>query len=960
MAASPVSPLVLTKLRLPAPRARLVQRERLVERLDMDTGASLLLLCAPAGYGKTTLLAEWARSLREQGAAVAWFAIDRGDDDPLCFASYLVASLAQAIGPIPELAQVAGLLRSSPEIDLQRILPDVINAVASCGRECILILDDYHLVSSPAIHSAVAYLVDHLPENAHIAIGARADPPLPLARLRGQGRLLEVRTPSLRFTLAETDFFLSNIMHLDLAPDIVALLETRTEGWVAGLQLLSLACGPDPDRLVAALGRGHRYLADYLFEEVFNRLPPEEQSFLLATSILERMCAGVCEAVTQAVDTLLIDPLSVIRPEPPVQQTASRASESPAAEPGANALSILERLDRSNLFVVALDDQGVWYRYHHLFRDFLLARLRRSHPERVPTLHRAACEWLAANSFLREAAAHAFQAQDWEYAAAFVEQHAFTLLIHSELASIYEWCAVFPEDVMAAHPQLCIMQCWPLVFRFRSENRPRVEARLQMAEQAIAALAGAQPAAELAEHAAVVRSFLSMAPDPAADAGAQLALARSAIGSYPSGHPGQFSGLLAAGYAYLALLDTRSAEDAFTSARQVARRGGLYFGVVESSFQLARLSHNQGRLRRVAEICRQAQADVTAMYASVVAATNDAVSTDFPEQEFPALGCLDIALGCALLEQDHLNAAEEHLLQGLERIGQRMNPYYLLIALVALFHLREFQRRPAEALAFLDRLDAAWPDIAFCTNGLRVVHALRLAREGSARANALAAAAGWLRAYTPASGTPLPGMGPFGAAEAFYLAGLAWYYAQVAVGNTQAALPYIARQLERAAAGGLDQRVIELSLLEAQAAEVGGDHARAMAALERALSLARPEGHLRIFDQGALLTRLLGEAATQGLARDDARRVLAAITAPAAASAAAESPSGLAHLVEPLSERELDVLRLMATGATNQAIAGTLVITVGTVKSHINHILGKLGARNRTEAVARAREYRLI
>ncbi len=241
------SPLVLTKLRVPAARPRLISRARLVDLLTPEHGASFILVCAPAGYGKTTLLAEWAQSLLTSGTAVAWVALDPGDDDPIPFSSYLIASLIQALGPIPELTQIAQLLRSSPEMDLQRILPAVINAIVSSDRECVLILDDYHLIGSPAIHSALAYLLEHLPENLRIAVGSRSDPPLPLARLRARGQLLEIRTAGLRFTIEETARFLNEVMQLELSAQGISVLEERTEGWIAGLQLAALSV-PGPCR----------------------------------------------------------------------------------------------------------------------------------------------------------------------------------------------------------------------------------------------------------------------------------------------------------------------------------------------------------------------------------------------------------------------------------------------------------------------------------------------------------------------------------------------------------------------------------------------------------------------------------------------------------------------------------------------------------------------------------------
>jgi LuxR family maltose regulon positive regulatory protein len=907
------SPIVLTKLRVPAVRPRLISRARLLDLLTPGKDAGLILVCAPAGYGKTTLLAEWAHSRATSGTAVAWVALDPSDDDPIPFMSYLIAGFIQALGPIPELNQIAQLLRSLPETDLRRILPAVINAIVSNDRECVLVLDDYHLIGSPAVHGALVYLLEHLPENLRIAIGSRSDPPLPLARMRARGQLLEIRTAGLRFTPEETARFLTDVMQLDLSAQGISVLEERTEGWIAGLQLaaLSVTGRADKEDFIAAFGGSQRYLVEYLMEEVVSRQPEEIRSFLLATSILERMCGDLCDAL--------------------------RGERAGSAE-------ILRRLEQTNLFLVALDDQGDWYRYHHLFREFLLTRLDKSHPEVIASLHRAASEWLAGVNLLREAAMHAFQTGDWEYAAAFVERHSFTLIVHSEISTIYEWCSAFPEEVMQRHPMLCLLQGLALAYGFRRQNRARVETRLHQADEVIAGMDDRQSAAGLTDFASVVRTFLAFAPDPAADPQDLLALTRRMRDVYPEGDPNPFTRLLTTGYAYLVLHDAKAAREAFEAARQIALREHLYFGIVESTFHLARLAHSQGLLRRAEELCRQGQADIAVLLAH-------------PERELPALGSLDIALGCVLLEQDRLDEAERHLRHGLDLMGGGMNPYYLMTAHIALARLHEIQGRPGQGLKTLDHLETAWPDVAFCTDGLRVTHSLRTSPRDP---GALADAESWCSSFASSLGGAdfMPGMGPFGAAEVYYLATLAWARAQIALGKSAAAMPTLTRQLDRADAHGLAGRVIELSLLEAQAWRTQGDNARARSALERALAAARPAGYLRIFDQGSVLTGLLVDAVQWSVHREYIERILATIGSPedlhpvrgGPEARSAHTPTG-----ERLSERELEVLRLIAQGATNQEIADRLVITVGTVKSHINHVLGKLDSHNRTEAVARAR-----
>ena len=917
---TPASALILTKIRVPATRPRIVPRTRLVEQLTTEAGTNLILVCAPAGYGKTTLLAEWSQTLLQNRVAVAWYALDSGDDGPIPFGSYLIASLTQALGPTSGLAHITQRLRSSPELDLQKILPAIVNAIVSSDRDCVMILDDYHLIGAPAIHSAISFLLEHLPEKMHIAIGSRSDPPLPLARLRARGQLLEMRAADLRFSADEAVRFLNEVMRLDLSTEMIYALEARTEGWIAGLQLaaLSLSGRSDKENFITSFTGSHRYLVEYLLEEVFNRQSDQVQSFLLSTAILERLCGPLCETI---------------------QGESSGGEE------------ILKQLEKANLFVVALDEQGYWYRYHHLFRDFLQARLNKTQPERVVSLQRAASEWHAAHGFLHEAVKHALLTRDWDFAAALVEQHGVSVALRGEFSTLYEWCAVFPEDVMRVHPALCLFQGNALAIGYSRQNRGRIEERLQQVEQAAAALEDKQMARLLIAQATTTRTILAaLTPDPAVDPREQFALAQRALSWLSEGDPARSAIALTVGYAHMALHDAVAGYKAMEEAKQLSLVCHNYFGVVEATFHQACLAHNQGQLRRAAQICRQGQADISAILAHT-------------DQELPVVGCLDIALGCVLLEQDRLEDAEQALLSGLDLIGWRLNPYYLMTAYLALFRLREIQGRSEEALAYLTRLEEAWPDVAFCTRGLRLAYDLRTMPEDP---DMLAEAVQWTQSFSSSLGdnVPPPGMGPFGAAEAYYLTYLAWVRAQISVGNSRIALSYLEWQLGLALSHGLTNRVIELSLLEAQARQAEGDDKRAWSALDRALSAAEPEGYVRIFDQGPALNQLLAEAVQRDIHRDFIERILAVIRIEShtSLSGTRDEATNWYRLDsgEQLSERELEIVRLIAGGATNQEIAEQLVITVGTVKSHINHILRKLDARNRTEAVARVRGLGLL
>ena len=907
------SPLVLTKLRVPKLRQRIVDRARLVASLD-ETDAGLILVSAPAGYGKTTLLAAWAQACARAGACVAWYSLDATDNDPMPFGAYLVASLSHALGRSDGLTEIAQVLRSSPEVDLQKVMSAVINALAVTECECLLTLDDYHLIASREIHQAIGFLLERHPDNLRIAIGTRSDPPLPIAKLRAQGKIAELRAADLRFTRDETADFLRNVMDLAVESDVVAALESRTEGWIVGLQLaaLSLAGRPvDPDSISTSQGNS-RFLIQYLLDEVVSRQADDVQDFLLATSVLERICAPLCDA-------LLTD---------------------------SDSARLLDQLERANLFVVALDDRAVWYRYHHLFREFLRARLEKAQPERTALLHRRASEWHESQGNLREAVRHAIETHDWEYAAELVERHGMATLMHSEYATVYEWCKVFPEATRRTHPFLCVLEAWTLVLAYRRDHRARVEQILQMAEEGAAALHDAERGRWLAGQAAVVRTFLGNVPDPHVDPRAELVVAQRALDLLDPGEPLRSTTMLMVSYSHLALDQVEQAYSALEETRTLALAGKNYYGATDAHFQQARLAHEQGQLRRAADLCLEGRADIAAVLGNT-------------EQELPAVGSLDIALGCVRLEQDRLTEAEQLLLHGLDVVGFHTGiPYYRFVASVALARVREIQGRYAESSAFLTPLQDLWPDIAFCVQALQMLQAIRSDSHDPAT---VARVVAWSHQFSQslAGDIPLPGLGPLGASEPYYIALLAWARARIIAGEPTEALAYLVPQLDLADRHGLKSRVMEVSVAEALARFALGDRGRAIDSLARALEIGESEGYVRSFDEGRTLTELLMDAAHRGIARSYVEHILQAIGSHSGHDASA-SRRAVDGLVESLTEREAEVLRLLDSGLPNREIADQLVISVGTVKRHTANIYAKLGVESRTQAIVRARSLGLL
>jgi len=470
--------LLSTKLQIPRAHRALVQRPRLLAQLDAcleqdATPASpafarkLTLICAPAGFGKTTLLSEWSRSLRASTPAlpVAWLSLDEHDDDPVPFWTYLIAALRSVDAGLGH--DAGRLLQGAEPPAAHAMLTPVLNGLAALDRGLVLVLDDYHLISSREIHEGLAFFLEHQPQNVHLVISTRADPPLPLSRLRARGQLTELRSDDLRFTAAEAATFLKSTMGLSLAPEEVQTLESRTEGWIAGLQLAALALqgtlsmqGRDGAReFISSFTGSHHYVLEYLTEEVVRRQPEPVRSFLIQTSIMDRLCGSLCDAVCAApgVDRAHL-PLGTHTP-----------SEALAGE------AMLAHLQERNLFIIPLDDERRWVRYHHLFADLLGNLLRKEFPpEQIRTLHRRASAWHEQHGSLEEAVKHALQAQDFEGSAALIARAAQGLLAHGRLSTLLRWTEALPEDALRAQPRLRLYQGWALHLSGRSDAAERM------------------------------------------------------------------------------------------------------------------------------------------------------------------------------------------------------------------------------------------------------------------------------------------------------------------------------------------------------------------------------------------------------------------------------------------------------------------------------------------------------
>jgi LuxR family maltose regulon positive regulatory protein len=907
--------LLATKLFVAQPRPDLVPRPRLFTRLDVGLEAGrCTLLSAPAGAGKTSLLAAW---LAQLDRPVAWLTLDERDQDPHQVLRYLVAAL-QTIAPASGREALAWLETPRPP-PAEVVVTVLVNDLAALPGPGLLVLDDYHLVRTPEVHAAVAFLLEHLPPGLHLVIASREDPPLPLPRLRARRQLTEVRAADLGFSVEEAAALLASGMGLRLEEAQVAALVDRTEGWAAGLQLAGLALRDRPDpAFVAAFAGGHRLVADYLMAEVLDRQPTPTRRFLLATGVLDRLCAPLCDALL--------------------------AADAPGDTQGR-----LEDLERANLFLVPLDDERVWYRYHHLFADALRARLaREAGADAAAAFHRRASAWFEREGLLPEAIDHALAGDAAEDAATCIEALTPTLFatmsIHQPLTA---WLAALPEPVVRARPLLCLAQAWLLIHRVE----------LVPAAAWIDAAAGALPAAgDGADPArgavAATRAYIAtVVPDTAPDraiAWAERALADLAPDDVA------FRGIagISLGQAALALGQLDRAERAFADVAAAARAAGLVQGSLTATTQQVNVQRLRGARRQALATGR----------AGLAWASGHVVPS--------TVGRLRTVLAELLLDEDDLAAALPLATEGLAAPREFGNaPPLVLLASLPLVRLRLAQGDAAAAgavLAEVRPLVQRGP-FAMVAQLLEAAEArLRLASGDGAGAVAWAADVAWAAPVEPMA---LADVLRF-AAAGVEAAGVTPARILIAHGRATgdaALLKQARRHLETAwqvAEGqGLGWLRLRVLILRALLADALGDREAALRSLAAAVAEAEPEGVIRPFlDEGELMAALL---ATLGAAVRDGREPAAGLSTAFLGTLLAAFPGQgpgprQTGLVEPLTARELEVLRLLASGRSNAELAAELFVEQSTVKTHLIHLYSKLGVRNRTQAVAHARALGLL
>ena len=907
--------LLTTKLYIPSTRPGLVHRARLIEQLDAGLHRKLTLISAPAGFGKTTLVTEWLDNLRGDSkkekqidTRIAWLSLDEGDNDPVRFLSYFITALNQVEGKDTTFGKGAlSMLQSPQPLPSEAILTSLINEFAELTDKFILVLDDYHLIETQPIHDALAFLLEHLPSQLHLVLATREDPHLPLSRLRASGQLSELRATDLRFTFSEVAEFLNHTMGLELSTEDIAVLETRTEGWIAGLQLaaISIQGREDAANLIKSFTGSHRLVLDYLIEEVLSQQAESVQDFLLQTSILNRLNGLLCDALTGQDD----------------------------------GQATLEMLDHSNLFIVALDEKRRWYRFHHLFSDLLFQRLKQIQPGQLPNLHQRASDWYAQNGFVDEAIEHALQGGDFIKAAQLIEEH---FDVASDDTKLFRWLGELPVEIISSNPRLCIFHARHL---FTNGQMKEAEQALLDAEHAFDPRSNEQTGNKPIEQdqqsdfdreviigmTAVIRAFLAIYQGNIQET---IDYSRQALNylpeqdvtwrslaAMPLGDANMFKGDIAAAY------------DVRMESLDMSKKSGNPYLILKSNGRATWTLRQQGKLKRVIELCEQHM-----QYANQCGISQTLVA-----------GWIMTIWGEALAELNDLAGAIQKAKKGVELIGSGSGNLALFgwgnLNLVKILFSKGDISAAKEVIQRMEEIVQEFDMHRLASNRIFAWKARIWLEEDE-----FESASKWVEEFYLNASENLTLISEI---ECIVLA-----RSLIAQDNLDEATKLMRQLLSTAEAGNHTSRIIKILILQAMNFQAGEDITQALTALERALALAESDGFIHTFvDEGPPIEALLKRIKVEdGKIKAYVRTLLSAF------SEKVSHPSSLSPqpLIEPLSERELEVLHLITEGLTNQEIATRLFLTLNTIKTHTRNIYSKLGVNNRTQAAAKARDLGIL
>ena len=892
------SSLLTTKLYIPPTSTDIVLRPRLLEQLNNGGMRKLTLLSAPAGFGKSTLMSEWTRSINKP---VTWLSLDENDNNLKRFLTYFIAALQKIDDSIGQ--SILPSLEATDNPPLEPLMTILINEISKSELEFCIVLDDYHLITLQAIHDAIEFFLIHLPPSAHLVISGRIDPPFSLPGLRARGEMIEVRSNDLRFTESEVTTFLNDFVGLDLSPDEILALLSRTEGWITGLQLaaLSMRGRQDTQEFITAFSGSHHYIIDYLIDEVLSLQSEEIKSFLLQTSILDRFSHPLCDAVLDL----------------------------------SNSNMTLQYLDKANLFLIPLDDERNWYRYHHLFADFLKQRLREKDSKSIPGLHRRASEWLEQNGFIVEAIDHSLLGDEYVSAARLVESIGPNMMMQSEFDQLTAWLDAIPQEIVYTWPWLCIIRAWMCQRWARLDEG---EKYLQAAEQALTNESIPEPVGGekvIRGQVAAIRALFALVKGQVPES---IEYANQALEHLPEGHFNRAVAADAIGIAKRATGDFDGAIKILKEARHDSLEAGNRILAQAIMLELGRVQTSQGRLAQAAETFREA------------------VHLEYRKTQIkiPYASSASVHLANILREWDDLDAAIVHLDEGIEiglpaRMVDAITSGHAILARV---HLSLGDMSEAiKACQSAERMARDIPDLESETKTVLLDSKVRLllAQNQSLEATRFVHESGL---DVTDEITFYSGFGHITLARILIYSGRE----NPDERSLSDAQSLIIRMLDIAKSVGCMREVIELLVLQSLAFEAQGLHDQALGSIEEALTIAEPEGYVRTFvDEGDPMRKLLHQVASGGNTSDYVRRLLAAFE-----QGKTEHSIASQSLIEPLSERELDVLKLLATELSGPEIAQELMVSLNTMRTHTKNIYTKLGVNNRRIAVRQAKELNLL
>ena len=906
--------LLTSKFYFPPHRPDLVQRPHLLEGLKAGLRGKLTLVSAPAGFGKTTVVSEW---LHACGHPTAWLSLDKNDNDLSRFLIYLIAALQYLDPEIGVDVQVALQESLSPPYEV--LLTRLISEMESLPGRPILVLDDYHLIHSKAVHDAISFLIEYLPPTIHLVICGRADPPLPISRLRVQGEVNEVRTPQLRFTKEEAAVYLNNLMGFDLSSEEIAVLEARTEGWIASLKLaaISMQGRDDWPEFIAKFSGSNRFVIDYLVDEVMARQPEEVQTFLVRTSVLERFCAPLCEFVAG----------------------------------GSQKMEIIDYLNRSNLFLIPLDDHKEWYRYHHLFADFLGQRLRISAPGSIPELHRRASQWYENQGWVDEAIQHALAAGDFERAAYLVDSIAADLMVRADSFTLLKFVEQLPPDVRQNYPMLCIWHAWALVFM----------GRLELVEPTLANLETAREREALTPNPGYVTTVRAYLANFEGDYLKSIQLTEQALAEISQAAPDRFTlifkgaAIIWLGVNHRLLGNLEKAGQLFLEAAEINQKAGNYYAASASFEQLAELAVIGGQLQKALNLYQNGL--------KIAQIWRD--TRGVPRGLLMAAAGPQLAFGTVLYQLNDLAGAAANV-QHSANLFELTQHWGRIRAYTILAYLKQAQGDFKSSADLFHKALAIEDTIlvrrSLTTNFPSLTRlGILLSRAGPDMTHLLAGESRQLEKQGVHANDEVDFSSPTGYPREQMYSDLACLL--IALDRAAEALPLLARLLEAAIKMERHGDEIRYLVLIALAQHALGNTQSALESLGQALTLAEPEGYVRLFvDEGQPMAELLQFAISQNIAPGHASKLLAAFPDNVLSEVPIEKELEVSPqlLIEPLSERETEVLRLMAEGYKYQEIAEKLVISINTVRHHNRNIFGKLNVNNRTQATGKAKELNIL